>query len=485
MNLHLRHDSYMFDMILFELQDIVGRDYVSTKRSDKEVYSIDYFWVPEMWHDRQKAYNLSNLEADFIVYPGSTLEISRILKVANRYKIPVTVWGGGSGSQGGALPVLGGIIIDTKRLNKIYNIDFNSMTVETETGIIMELLEKELQQHGVSTMHYPASSYCATVGGFIVHRGTGVLSTKYGKFEDMIVNMEVVLPNGEVIRTLPVPKTACGPDLNQFFIGSEGTLGVITKVTLKIHKIPELRKFRAFIFKDLSTGIRVGQKLMTDNLQPALIRLYDETETRELIKRVLGINKEGVYLVYGFDGKREMVELQLKYAKEIANKEDGEDLGYELGEHWWKNRYKFFYPPYMYRIPQCFGTLDTVASYSNIENVYNSMKQVIERKYEMARYIGHFSHWFDWGCMLYARFIIDDPPDDPHEAIYLHNSIWNDCLRAAIQAGGVLNEHHGIGLKLSRLVPELYGNSFDIFKRLKKSLDPNNIMNPAKLGLGV
>ncbi|MBC7334120.1 MAG: FAD-binding oxidoreductase [Actinobacteria bacterium] len=87
--------------------------------------------------------------------------------------------------------------------------------------------------------------------------------------------------------------------------------------------------------------------------------------------------------------------------------------------------------------------------------------------------------------MLYARFIIDDPPDDPHEAIYLHNSIWNDCLRAAIQAGGVLNEHHGIGLKLSRLVPELYGNSFDIFKRLKKSLDPNNIMNPAKLGLGV
>ncbi|MBC7334121.1 MAG: FAD-binding oxidoreductase, partial [Actinobacteria bacterium] len=135
---------------------------------------------------------------------------------------------------------------------------------------------------------------------------------------------------------------------------------------------------RAFIFKDLSTGIRVGQKLMTDNLQPALIRLYDETETRELIKRVLGINKEGVYLVYGFDGKREMVELQLKYAKEIANKEDGEDLGYELGEHWWKNRYKFFYPPYMYRIPQCFGTLDTVASYSNIENVYNSIKQVIE-----------------------------------------------------------------------------------------------------------
>jgi len=359
------------------------------------------------------------------------------------------------------------------------------MTVEVGTGIIMKHLEWELERFGLSTMHDPASANCATVGGFIAHRGTGVLSTKYGKLEDMIVNMEVVLPTGEIIKSLPVPKTACGPDLNQLFIGSEGTLGVATKVTLTINKIPEVRKFRAFIFKDLATGLRVGQRLMTEKLQPAVIRLYSEDETKEIIHKVLGIDKKGAYMVYGFDGRKEMVDMQLKYAKEIADEEEGEDLGEDLGQQWWENRYKFFFPPYMFSLPQCFGTLDTVSTYSNIENIFNAMKNVLNTKYPQARFIGHFSHWFDWGCMLYARFIIETPPDDPHELLYLHNSIWNDALRAAMDVGGVLNEHHGIGLKLSRLVPELYGNSFEILRNLKKSLDPNGIMNPGKLGFGV
>jgi alkyldihydroxyacetonephosphate synthase len=237
----LTQNSYMFDMVLFELQDVVGKNYVSTRASDKEVYSIDYFWVPEMWHDRQAGRKITRPTADFIVHPASTEEVSKVIKIANNYKIPVTTWGGGSGSQGGALPVFGGIILDTKRLDKIYKIDEQAMTVEVGTGIIHQTLEWELEQKGLSTMHDPASARCATVGGFIAHRGTGVLSTKYGKIEDMIVNMEVVLPTGEIINTLPVPKTACGPDLNQIFIGSEGTLGIVTKVTLTIHKLPESR----------------------------------------------------------------------------------------------------------------------------------------------------------------------------------------------------------------------------------------------------
>jgi alkyldihydroxyacetonephosphate synthase len=481
----LDQNSYMFDMILFELQDIVGKDFVSIKSADKEVYSIDYFWVPEMWADRQKGRNITRPSADFIVHPLNAEEVSRVLKVANTYKIPVTVWGGGSGSQGGALPVFGGIILDTKRMDKIYEIDQKSMLVEVGTGIIMQHLEWELEKLGLSTMHDPASANCATVGGFIAHRGTGVWSTKYGKIEDMIVNMEVVLPTGEIIKTLPVPKTACGPDMNQIFIGSEGTLGVVTKVTLTIRRLPPVRKFRAYIFKDLATGLRVGQQLMEENLQPTVIRLYSESETKEVIKKVLGIEKEGAYMVFGFDGQEDMVDLQLKRGMEIAVEAKGEDLGADLGQQWYKNRYKFFFPPYMFRLPQCFGTLDTVATYTKIEGIYNAMKEVIETKYPQARFIGHFSHWFYWGTMLYARFIIDTPPDDPHEVLFLHNSIWNDCLRAAMNAGGVLNEHHGIGLKLSRLMPELYGNSFQILKDLKKSLDPNGIMNPGKMGLGI
>ena len=473
-------DTYLYYMILHELADIVGDEDVSTSFSDKVSYSVDYYWISELWHDR----GIKRLEPDFIVYPESASEISRILIIANEYKIPVTVWGGGGGSQGGALPVCNGIVIDMKKMDKILNIDTASMTVEVQTGIIMQHLEWELEKYGLSTMHYPASIYCSTVGGFIAHRGTGVLSTKYGKMEDMIVSMEVVLPDGEIINTLKVPKTASGIDLNWFFIGSEGTLGIITKVVLVIHKIPQIRKFQAFLFKDLTSGIETGRKLIHEGLNPCVIRLYDEPETKSLIKRVLGIDRQGIYLVYAFDGKETIVDLAHKYAREIALNLGGEDLGTEMGEEWWLNRYKFFFPPYVFALPQAFGTCDTVATYSDIEKIYNVMKKTVETNYPQARFIGHFSHWFLWGCMLYARFIIDNPPEEPDKALHLYNSVWDDVLRAVLANNGVLNEHHGIGIKIGRLMKEQYKNSFKLIKDLKKQLDPNNILNPGKMGLG-
>lgn len=473
-------DSYLFHMIVHELKDIVGDENVSVSLSDKVAYSVDYYWISTLWHDRGN----KRIEPDFIIFPKNAEEISKIMVIANEYKIPVTAWGGGGGSQGGALPVCKGIVIDMKRLNKIIDIDLESMTVEVGTGMIVEHLEWELAKSGVSTMHFPASIYCSTVGGFIAHRGTGVLSTKYGKMEDMVISMEVVLPSGEIIKTLSVPKTASGIDLNWFFIGSEGVLGIITKVRLIIHKLPEIRKFQAFLFKDLESGLETGRRLMHEGLAPCTIRLYDEAETKSLIKRVLGIDKEGIYLVYAFDGKEKIVDLQHQYAKKIALELNGEDLGTEMGEEWWLHRYKFFFPPYVFSLPQAFGTCDTVATYKDILKIYNDMKKTVETNYPQARFIGHFSHWFMWGCMLYARFIIDNPPEDPAEALHLYNKIWDDVLRSALSNNGVLNEHHGIGLKMGRLMKEQYKNSFELLKNLKKQLDPNNIMNPGKMGLG-
>ncbi|MGM0366908.1 MAG: FAD-binding oxidoreductase [Actinomycetota bacterium] len=478
--MYLDRSSYMFDMVLFELRDIVGRDSVSVRDSDKLTYSVDYYWISELWHDRSD----SIPTADFIVHPQNSGQVSRILVLANEYKIPVTVWGGGGGSQGGALAVFGGIIMDMKKMNRVLEIDKKSMTVEAETGILMQNLEWELEKHGLSTMHIPASIFCSTLGGFLAHRGTGVLSTKYGKMEDMVVSMEVVLPTGEIIESLPVNKTASGPDLNWIFIGSEGTLGVITRVKVTVKKMPEVRKFQAFLYEDLASGLEAGRNLMHEGIKPSVIRLYDAEETNSLLKRVMGVDREGAYLVYGIDGYKDVAELQAKHAYRIASK-GGEDLGTETGKDWWDSRYKFFYPPYYFSIPQAFGTCDTVATYKNIEAVYWGMKNSVAEKFPQARFIGHFSHWFDWGCMLYARFIIDNPPADKHEAVDMYNDVWNTVIRAAVKEGGVLNEHHGIGLKLGRLMKEQYGPSFKIIKDLKKMLDPNHIMNPGKMGLGV
>ena len=473
-------DNYLFRMIYCELLDAVGTEGIRTGDAEKLGHSIDYYWMPEMWHDR----NQPPKTPDVVVLPENTQQVAKVMKIANKYRIPVTPWGGGSGSQGGALPIYGGIILDTKRMNRILEIDTESLTITCETGANTQQLEWAVEKAGYSTMHFPASIACATLGGFLAHRGTGVLSTKYGKIEDMVMSLEVVTPEGEIINTLPVPRHASGPDLTQLFVGSEGTLGVMTKVTLKIHPIPEVRKFHAFLFKDMHTAMAAGRGIMASRLRPAVIRLYDGPETAKLVKKVLGIERKGAYLVFGFDGDRAMVDLEMERACAICRQQNPDDLGTEAGETWWENRYKFFYPPYMFQLPQAFGTLDTVATFANIEKVYWAMKETVESNFPEATYIGHFSHWYEWGCMLYARFIIEQPPADPAEAATLYNRIWDLAIRAAIANGGVINEHHGVGLKLGRLMPELYGPAFDVLKRIKQALDPNNIMNPGKMGFG-
>ncbi len=472
--------NYPLAMLQSELVDAVGAEYVSWNEADKLGHSIDYYWIPEMWHDRGH----DNPKPEFVVHPGSAEEVAKVMKIANNYKIPVTPWGGGSGSQGGALPMFGGIILDTKRMNKVLKVDTEALTATVETGANTQQLEWAIEKLGYSTMHFPASIACATLGGFLAHRGTGVLSTKYGKIEDMVMALEVVTPAGEIINTLPVPRHASGPDLTMLYLGSEGTLGVITKCTLKIHPIPEARKFHAFLFKDMHEAMTAGANIMRSRLQPCVIRLYDETETAKLIKRVLGIDKKGAYLVFGFDGPEEIVDIQLEKACALCRKQDCEDLGTEMGQSWWENRYKFFYPPYMFHIPQAFGTLDTVATFANIEKVYWAMKNVVRENFPEATFIGHYSHWYEWGCMLYARFIVENPPKDPQEATLYYNKIWDMAIRAAIREGGVINEHHGVGLKLGRLMKELYGPAFKVLTDIKASLDPNNIMNPGKMGFG-
>ena len=473
-----KKENYLLSMLYSELADAVGREYVSSNAADQLGHSIDYYWIPEMWH----ASGRENPKPEFIVHPGSSEEVAKVMRIANQYKIPVTPWGGGSGSQGGALPMYGGIILDTKRMNKVIAIDTESLTVTVETGINTQHLEWAVEKAGFSTMHLPASIACATLGGFLAHRGTGVLSTKYGKIEDMVMSLEVVTPTGEIISTLPVPRHASGPDLTMLYLGSEGTLGVMTKVTLKIHPIPEVRKFHAFLFKNMHEAMVAGADIMRSRLRPCVIRLYDEAETARLIKRVLGIDKQGAYLVFGFDGSEKIVDLEMEQACSICKKQKPEDLGCEMGEAWWNHRYKFFYPPYMFHLPQAFGTLDTVATFANIENVYWAMKKAVQDNFPEATFIGHYSHWYEWGCMLYARFIVENPPLDPNEATLYYNRIWDLAIRAAIREGGVINEHHGVGIKLGRLMKELYGPAFNVLQGIKQTLDPNNIMNPGKMG---
>ncbi len=472
-----------FQMIVNEIKSRVGSAHVFTEEADRLGYAVDTYWVPRMLLDRGKVPPLP----DLVVQPASSAEISAVLQLANRYHIPVTPWGGGSGSQGGILPMYGGIILDLKRMNQILEINETAGTVRAQAGINGFDLETALNARGWTLPHYPASVHSATLGGYLACRGSGTVSTKYGKAEDMVLSLQVVLPGGEIIQTLPVPNHAAGPGILQLFVGAEGCFGVITEATMRIEKLPETRSFRSFLFPDLHSGMEAGRRIMLDRLQPLVIRLYDERSTIKTIKHVLGTDIDhGAYMVIGFDGWKDVVAAQEKHAYAICQDAGGQDLGEELGRQWWEHRYDFYFPPKALEFPWMFGTLDTVATFDKLENLYQIKKQTLEEKYRAydLYYYAHFSHWYPWGVMAYDRFVIENPPRDPDQALALHDEIWDLAVRVNLENGGVINEHHGVGLKLARHVRAQYGPAFQVLEGLKDILDPYNLLNPGKMGFG-
>lgn len=475
--------SRIADGVVADLRSIVGEDGVSNLEADRLAYATDTYWLAQMWLNRGVMTPLP----DVIVHPTEPQQVADVLALATRFQIPATPWGGGSGSQGGALALYGGILIDLKRLNRVVEIDTHSLTVTAQAGINGRTLEWAINRHNLTLAHYPASQNCATLGGYLAPRGSGVLSTKYGKAEDLVLSLQVALPDGSLIRTAPVPSHASGPQLMDLFVGSEGTLGIITEATMRLDPLPETRRFRSFVFPNIGQALEAGRQIMTSRLRPMVLRLYDEASSVVVINRVLGSAIAGAYFVMGFDGFPEIAEAEEARARAICESLGGEDLGSAAGEHWWQHRYDFYYPPFHLHQPALYGTTDTVARFRDIVPLYRAKKRLIEEEFAKwdASYIAHFSHWFAWGVMVYDRFIIKSPPEDPWEAARLHNRVWDAAARTSLAHGGVLNEHHGIGVKLGRLMPEFLGAAWPTLQGIKDTLDPAGIMNPGKQGYAV
>jgi alkyldihydroxyacetonephosphate synthase len=470
------------EVLLSEVADVVGADDVTAREVDKVAYAQDYFWLGQMWLDRGQ----DPCSPDLVCLPESTEEVSRLLRIATRFRIPVIPYGGGSGTQGGVVPLYGGMVVDLKKMNRVVRVDERSLTATVEAGVNQMHLEEALNVKDLTWPHYPASGAVATVGGSIAARGTGTLSTKYGKAEDMVLALKVVLADGRVIETLPTPNHACGPGLLQLFVGSEGTLGIITEATVRLDPLPAVRRFNGYLFPDLRNALDAGRQIMTRRLRPCTLRLYDPPSTKKFIKRILDLDVEGSFLVTGCDGEPETVELEERQIGQICADLGGQEQGRKAGENWWANRYKFYYPPFTPMLPTLFGTVESTTTFDRIYDLYQAKKEALEGGFKEwgAHYTGHFSHWYPWGAMVYDRFYIESPPQDAREALLLHNRIWAVAARTNVKYGGTLNDHHGIGFKLGWLMPEQYGAAWDTLVRIKGALDPLGIMNPGKLGFG-
>lgn len=471
------------EMLTYELGSIVGPENVITDQAEMDAQSLDVWWVTRFW--LFSGFDFPKPSA--IVFVENKEQVVKLIKFCNEHKIPFIPRGGGAGDSGGALPIKGGIVVDLKKMDKILELNERSLTVRVQPGILQKHLEEYLNRHGYTMNHFPASFTTSALGGFISTNGTGVLSSKYGKVSDMVHQLEVVLPNGKIFKSLPVRLHSTGPDYSRLFFGAEGTFGVITEAVCKIYQLPEKRSFRGYLLPSLTEGIEAGRQIMVSELQPCLMRLYDEKDTKHILQREFGLKQEGSVLLIGFDGREKIVNAQEEIAFEILNQAGGKDLGEDPGKNWWENRYRSYYPPNDYICyPWMTAVLDTVAPYEKIEKVYWKMKTAIEEGFQEwnAEFHAHFSHWYNWGTSFYPTFLIKQFPEDKREALKLYNKVLETAVRASIENGGVVNEHHGIGMRLGRFLKDAYGEGYEFAQLIKKSLDPNNIMNPGKLGLG-
>lgn len=457
---------------------ILGMDAVRTEDAQLDAYTADTYW-PAI---AARANGAPLGRPDVVAVPRTEDDVAAALRVAASYGVPVVPWGGGSGTQGGAVPVRGGLVVDLRGLDRIVEIDERSLTVTAQAGVNGSVLERALNERGLMLPHYPASSEWATVGGYVAARGSGVLSTRYGKIEDLVLSLRVALASGELIDTVAVPRHAVGPDLTQLFVGSEGTLGIITRATLEVVPLPAERRFITLHFPSVGAGIEGFRRALAAGHRPSVIRMYDEEATARTLSPVVGEPLEGVCAIVCCEGEPEAVAVEGARTIELARLEGARELDPELARRWWDRRYEFYKPPHHPELPAIWGTIDVVGTYTNIAAVHEALKRAVRDAYapQGLQLRMHFSHWYRWGTMIYARFLI---PDGGADAPALHDRIWRDGVEAVLAAGGVMNDHHGVGLKLAPYMAAQHGAALGALRAVKTALDPQGIMNPGKLGL--
>jgi alkyldihydroxyacetonephosphate synthase len=464
-----------------ELIEALGPERVSTSPIDRLSYSRDM--IVE-WNCPQPEGDFEPPQADFIVWPKNTKEVSEIIKIANVHKVPVTPECGGAQGSGSTLPLFGGILIDTKSLDKVIDIDTVNHTVTTQTGLICQELESRLNAVGFTLNHLPQSQHVSGIGGFLAARSAGVVSTKYGKISEMVLGMEVVLPTGEIMRTKVVPNSAAGPNFNHLFMGSEGTLGVITEATFKIRPLPETRKFLGLLFADLPAAMNGARLIMRRGLWPAAMRISDELETQYFHH-----HDSGSEMILMFDGFEDLCKLELREVMKIAKKLRAEDLGEGPARNWWENkRFSVAFPSSghpLFGIPtpgfvRVSGCIDSAGTFDYLVKVQRGLKEIVE---SMQMFLAaHFSHFYTSGGMIYPTFV--GQLIKGKDAARAYNEVWRRGIELSHSLGGTINHHHGIGINLGRFMKlELGETGLENFRRIKKAMDPNNIMNPGKLGL--
>lgn len=449
------------------LQEIVGKENVSVDRADLLCYSYDA--------TQQK------FLPDAVVFPADAQQIALVLKMANAEKIPVFPRGAGSGFTGGSLPVSGGIVLVTTRLDKILRIDTENLVAEVEPGVVTEQFQIAVEKVGLFYPPDPASLKFSTLGGNVAECAGGPRCVKYGVTKDYILGLEVVTPQGDVIRTGgETMKGVVGYDLTKLMCGSEGTLGIITRIVVKLLPKPEAKKTMLVLFDSIDGAAQGVSAIIGGKIVPTTLEFMDSA-TIECVRKATGLQlpeTARAVLIIEVDGEKDLIERQAARILEIV-----QPLGVvetrvaqtpAESEEIWKVR-RSVSPSLRNVNPDKFNE-DICVPRSKVPDMIREVEKIAARH---AIPIVNFGHAGDGN--IHVNIMVDRKvPGDMEKA----EAAIEEVFAAALKLGGTMSGEHGVGITKAPYIPmELDPAAVAYMKAIKRALDPNNILNPGKIFL--
>lgn len=424
--------------------------------------------------------------ASAICRPKSTQEVSAVLAICNQRQIPVTPAAGRSGVLGGSIPVHGGVQLDLTGLNQILSIDEMSGLVTAQSGIFGDVFEDALNGRGLTVGHWPQSIALSTVGGWVACRGAGQMSNRYGKIEDIVESLEVVLPDGSVVEVGRGPRSAVGPSLLQLFVGSEGTLGVVTSATMRAHKLPPYKTKAAYTFASFTEALEATRRTTQLGAQSAVMRVYDQTEAMRY-----EVGPFALVLILD-EGEETLVQARMRVLDREFSASGGTRLenGPDLVDRWFEHRNDVAALETLISKGYVVDTMEVSGRWVDLSAIYENTTKAIGDLDNTLVASAHQSHSYHDGACLYFTFAakFDLAGLNPDEALEqkanYYARAWDAGVRASTEAGATLSHHHGVGLNRSQYLLQSLGRGADIWLSVKRALDPQGIMNPGKLGQG-
>lgn len=444
-----------------------------------------------------------NLERapDAVLAPGDAASVAAVLEACAREHVAVVPFGGGTSVVGGVEPLSGGMdrlaALDLTAMRDV-SVDERSHTATLGPGLRGPEAEAALNAAGYTLGHFPQSFPYATIGGFAATRSAGQASSGYGRFDELVTSITMQTPSGE-ITTLQTPHTAAGPALRELIVGSEGTLGVITDVTVRVRPLPAERRYEGWFAESFEAGIELARSLAQGGVLPDVFRLSDRDETRVSLAMsgLEGVKKsafegylklrgrgEGCMVIAGWEGERESVARRRELSAAVLRRGGAVPLGRSPGNAWEHGRYE---GPYLRDLLMDEGvmveTLETSHTYARIGELYDGVRGALAEAMAGEGFPGivmcHVSHVYRDGASLYFTFLSGRRIGAEIEQ---WRAVKSRACEAIVAAGGTITHHHAVGTDHAPYMEAEVGRlGIEALRAVKERLDPTGIMNPGKL----